>query len=256
MHGYGTGPGQTTGDTLGSTVQQQPDPLHTIVGSAAKATSQAALHTKILPGFPSHITGEILFCDADHLNMDAIYPGRLTYQDAVSRDEMARACMANYDAGFATVARPGDVLVARPGDVLVAGANFGCGLSREQAATALLAQRIALVVASSFGGVFARNSINNALMTLELPRLVERLRGRFPSSSSAGARRRLTRRTGWTLTWDIGRSVVEVVEGEGGDTWSEKVGDLPPGLQAIIAAGGLEAWCKAEISKRGAKAPK
>ena len=180
------------------------------MGSAAKATSQAALYTEILPGFPSQITGKILFCDADHLNTDVIYPGRLTYQDAVSRDEMAQACMANYDAEFATVARPGDVLVA--------GANFGCGSSREQAATALLARRIALVVASSFGGVFARNSINNALMTLELPRLVERLRDRFPSSSSTGAGKRLTRRTGWTLTWDIGRSVVEVVEGEGGDT--------------------------------------
>ncbi len=147
MHGYGTVPGQTTGERLGSTVQQ-PDPLHTIVGSAAKATSQAALHTEILPGFPSQITGEILFCDADHLNTDAIYPGRLTYQDAVSRDEMARVCMANYDTGFATVARPGDILVA--------GGNFGCGSLREQAATALLARGIALVVAPSFGGVFAR----------------------------------------------------------------------------------------------------
>lgn len=111
VYGYGTVPEQTAGDTLGSTVQQ-PAPPHTAVGSAAEATSQAALHTEILPGFPSQITGEILFCDAGHLNTDAIYPSRLTYQDAVSRDEMAGACMANYDAEFATVARPGDVLVA------------------------------------------------------------------------------------------------------------------------------------------------
>lgn len=122
------------------------------------------------------------------------------------------------------------------------------------AATALLAKQIPLVVAGSFGNIFARNCINNAMMTLTLPRLVERLRVCFPSpSSSAGVtsqQQQLTRRTGWTLTWDIQRSVVEVREGEQGDTWVEKVGDLPANVQAIIAAGGLESWCRAEISKQ------
>lgn len=236
-HGYGTGPGQqTTADKLDSMVQQL-DSLIERVESAASAITSAST-TEILPGFPEKITGEIVFCDQDHLNTDAIYSGKLTYQDNVSKEDMARACMANYDPGFDAIAKPTDILVA--------GANFGCGSSREQAATAILAKQIPLVVASSFGNIFARNSINNALMTLELPHLIERLRGCFSSSTGE---KQLTRRTGWTLTWDIRRSVVEVVEGNGGEKWSEKVGDLPVGVQAVIATGGLEAWCKAELAK-------
>jgi homoaconitate hydratase len=56
---------------------------------------------------------------------------------------MARACMQNYDPDFDGIAKPSDILVA--------GFNFGCGSSREQAATALLAKQIPLVVAGSFG---------------------------------------------------------------------------------------------------------
>jgi len=111
--------------------------------------------------------------------------------------------------------------------------------------------KIPLVVAGSFGNIFARNCINNAMMTLTLPRLVERLRVCFPapSSSTGLTRHQLTRRTGWTLTWDIQRSVVVVQEGEQGESWVEEVGDLPANVQAIIAAGGLESWCRAEIAK-------
>ena len=105
--------------------------------------------------------------------------------------------------------------------MLVVGSNFGGGPLREQAATALLAKDIALVVTGIFGNIFARNSINNALMGLELPCLVERLRERFPS---AGGERRLMRRTGWTLTWDVKWSVVEVEGGQGGREVGEEDG--------------------------------
>jgi homoaconitate hydratase len=30
----------------------------------------------VLPGFPEKITGEIVFCDADNINTDGIYPGK------------------------------------------------------------------------------------------------------------------------------------------------------------------------------------
>lgn len=163
---------------------------------------------------------------------------RRTYKDDVTKEEMARACMQNYDPDFDNIARPGDILVA--------GYNFGTGSSREQAATAILAKQIPLVVAGSFGNIFARNSINNALMGLEVPRLTERLRSHFSSEDGKPA---LSRRTGWTLTWDVRRSVVEVQEGAGGEAWSEKVGELPITVQEIIAAGGLEAWIRAQVSK-------
>jgi homoaconitate hydratase len=48
--------------------------------------------------------------------------------------------------------------------------------------------------------------------------------------------------------WDVRRSKVSVTEGEGGNTWSQKVGELPPNVQEIIARGGLEKWVKAEIA--------
>ncbi|KKA26696.1 hypothetical protein TD95_003352 [Thielaviopsis punctulata] len=190
--------------------------------------------TEILDGFPEKIEGEIVWCDADNINTDGIYPGKYTYQDNVPKETMAQVCMENYDTEFGKVAQAGDILVA--------GFNFGCGSSREQAATAILAKEIPLVVSGSFGNIFSRNSINNALMGVEVPRLIERLRETFK-----GDDKKLTRRTGWKLTWDVRRSKVTVTEGEGGASWSQKVGELPPNVQEIIARGGLEKWVKSEI---------
>ncbi|OTA54646.1 homoaconitase [Hypoxylon sp. EC38] len=235
-HGFGTGMENTTESQLSNIVQQ----LDSLIERVESADSTSESSTEILPGFPEKISGEIIFCDADNINTDGIYPGKLTYQDNVSKEDMARAAMSNYDPDFN--------VIAKPNDILVAGYNFGCGSSREQAATALLAKQIPLVVAGSFGNIFARNSINNALLSLEVPRLIKRLRDRFSSSSDA-TERRPTRRTGWTLTWDVKHSVVKVQEGENGETWTEKVGELPATVQAVIAAGGLEAWCKGEIKK-------
>ncbi|KAK0635817.1 hypothetical protein B0T17DRAFT_612634 [Bombardia bombarda] len=205
------------------------------VAAAAAAPAEAEVEslTEILPGFPEKVEGEIVFCDADNINTDGIYPGKYTYQDNVSVDKMAEVCMENYDKEFGAVARTGDILVS--------GFNFGCGSSREQAATAILAKKIPLVVAGSFGNIFSRNSINNALMGVEVPRLVQRLRETFGEKA-------LTRRTGWKFEWDVRRSKVTVTEGEGGATWSQKVGELPPNVQEIIAKGGLEKWVKSQIS--------
>ncbi|KAI0379849.1 hypothetical protein F5Y04DRAFT_258474 [Hypomontagnella monticulosa] len=194
--------------------------------------------TSILPGFPEKVEGEIVFCDADNINTDGIYPGKYTYQDNVSVEKMAEVCMENYDKSFRDVAKAGDILVS--------GFNFGCGSSREQAATAILAKKIPLVVAGSFGNIFSRNSINNALMGVEVPKLVQRLRETFKSAGEEG--KMLTRRTGWKFLWDVRRSKVTVTEGEDGQTWSQKVGELPPNVQEIIARGGLEKWVKHQIS--------
>ncbi|KAJ5166475.1 Homoaconitase [Penicillium canariense] len=191
--------------------------------------------TDVYPGFPERVSGEIIFCDGDNINTDGIYPGKYTYQDNVSVETMAQVCMENYDTEFSKIAQAGDILVS--------GYNFGCGSSREQAATAILAKQIPLVVAGSFGNIFSRNSINNALMGLEIPRLISRLRETF----SVGEGKALTRRTGWTLTWDVRRSQIEVQEGENGVKWTHKVGELPPNVQEIIAKGGLEKWVKNAI---------
>ncbi|RDW94241.1 homoaconitase [Coleophoma crateriformis] len=228
--------------------------------SSATADDEGAL-TDILPGFPEKVEGEIVFCDADNINTDGIYPGKYTYQDNVSVEKMAEVCMENYDKAFGSIAREGDILVT--------GFNFGCGSSREQAATAILAKKIPMVVAGSFGNIFSRNSINNALMGVEVPRLVERLRETFSTSAPASSsqvteptqnkesldspppatqtvEKVLTRRTGWKFVWDVRRSKVIITEGDG-KSWSQKVGELPPNVQEIIARGGLEKWVKGEI---------
>ena len=89
---------------------------------------------------------------------------------------MAEVCMENFDQHFADIARSGDILIS--------GFNFGCGSSREQAATAILAKKTPMVVAGTFGATFTRNAINNGLLGLEIPKLVHRLRERFSNSSS------------------------------------------------------------------------
>lgn len=61
--------------------------------------------------------------------------------------------MQNYDPEFTNIAKPHDILVS--------GYSFGCGSSREQAATSILAKGITLVIAGSFSNIFSRNSINN-----------------------------------------------------------------------------------------------
>lgn len=223
--------------------------------------------TEVYPGFPERIEGEIVFCDADNINTDGIYPGKYTYQDNVSVERMAEVCMENYDPQFSSLAKAGDILVS--------GFNFGCGSSREQAATALLAKKIPLVVAGSFGNIFSRNSINNALMGLEVPKLVQRLRETFsakkgetsteitepagnkesqqsldspPPAPTKAVENQLSRRTGWTLVWDVKKSQIEITEGPGGKRWTEQVGELPPNVQEIIAKGGLEKWVQQEIT--------
>jgi len=147
---------------------------------------------------------------------------------------MAEVCMENYDTEFRTTTKPGDILVA--------GFNFGGGSSREQAATSILAKQIPLVVAGSFGGIFTRNAVNNALLCVEVPRLVQRLRRTYRDDTG----KHVTRRTGWRFLWDVRRSKVIITEKDG-STWEQRVGELPPNVQAIIAAGGLEAWLRGEV---------
>ena len=65
--------------------------------------------------------------------------------------------------------RPDFAAAVRPGDVLVAGANFGIGSSREQAAGALVHLGVRAVIAPSFSGLFFRNAFNLGLLLLTCP---------------------------------------------------------------------------------------
>ena len=57
----------------------------------------------------------------------------------------------------------------RGSPILIAGANFGCGSSREGAVSALLALGIRCVIASSFGDIFYGNCFQNGLLPAIVP---------------------------------------------------------------------------------------
>ncbi|GJG94606.1 3-isopropylmalate dehydratase [Cupriavidus pauculus] len=110
------------------------------------------------PDFPHPPAGRVWRFGND-VDTDAMAPGR--YMKS-SLDELARHCLATLRPEF-----PGGV---RPGDIVVAGANFGMGSSREQAAQALKHLGVAAVLAPSFAGLFYRNAINLGLPVLVCPR--------------------------------------------------------------------------------------
>jgi 3-isopropylmalate/(R)-2-methylmalate dehydratase small subunit len=56
--------------------------------------------------------------------------------------------------------------------VLVAGANFGCGSSREHAPWALLDFGIRCIIAPDFADIFFNNSFKNGILPIRLPRAV------------------------------------------------------------------------------------
>ena len=138
--------------------------------------------------------------------------------------------MRNYDPEFADRIDPGDVLVG--------GHNFGTGSSREQAATALQAAGIPLVIAGSFSQTYLRNSFNNGLMCIECPALVDRLREVHATEIGAGAR---TLIPGSLIDVDFSRGLV-VWEGE--SFRFPALGSVPQGL---VVAGGIEKQVRARL---------
>ncbi|OYY64284.1 3-isopropylmalate dehydratase small subunit [Sphingomonas sp. 28-62-11] len=53
--------------------------------------------------------------------------------------------------------------------ILIAGANFGCGSSREHAVWALMDRGITAVIAASFSDIFSGNAFKNGMVTAVLP---------------------------------------------------------------------------------------
>ena len=95
----------------------------------------------------------------DHVDTDVIIPAR--YLNTQSHQELASHCMEDIDKTFITKVKDGDIMVA--------GANFGCGSSREHAPIAIKASGISCVIAKSFARIFYRNAINIGLAILECP---------------------------------------------------------------------------------------
>jgi homoaconitate hydratase len=185
---------------------------------------------EILPGFPRSFTGRLLYLPQDNLNTDGMYGKDYTYREDLSREEMGRVAMLNYDPAFQSVAREGDLIVG--------GRNFGTGSSREQAATALAARGIRLVVAASASQTYKRNAFNNGFIVLECPELVDDLAAAFRAEVAAGT---LTVRSPEDATVDFASGTIRY----GGKEYRfAPLGEVP---QSLVAAGGSEALIKRKL---------
>lgn len=157
------------------------------------------------------------FVYGDNIDTDAIIPAR--YLTTTDGSELATHALEDLDPSFATSVRPGDVIVA--------GHNFGCGSSREHAATALAANGVAAVVAASFARIFFRNAINTGLPVLVCP-------------EAAAATR-----AGDDVAIDLAAGTLH--NATSGRTYSTE--PLPDFTRAIVAAGGLVPWVRSRLGR-------
>ena len=100
----------------------------------------------------------------DDISTDIIYPGR--YMATVLPSETPQYAFADMPE-FNARLRAGRI---PPGSVIVAGKNFGCGSSREQAASCLKGPDL-VIVARHFARIFLQNSINLGLRTIVCPEI-------------------------------------------------------------------------------------
>lgn len=100
---------------------------------------------------------------------------------------------------FETIRAPFDDPAHAGAPILLAGANFGCGSSREHAAWALADIGIRAIISPSFSDIFASNAAKNGIAPVTLaPAAVERL------LDIAGAHRLAVDLEGLLVTSDAG----------------------------------------------------
>ncbi len=160
---------------------------------------------------------KVVLKQADDISTDIIYPGR--YMATVLPGETpqyAFADLTEFNARLRSKQVP-------PGGVIVAGKNFGCGSSREQAASTLKGHDL-VVVARNFARIFLQNSINLGLRTVVCPDI----------EASEGDE------------LEIGPD--RVVNKTTGNTFA--VTPLPKARQAIIDAGGLIAYTRKRVMEK------
>jgi len=99
-----------------------------------------------------------------NVDTDAIIPAE--YLKTISREGLGEGAFKVVRAEDGNVFDDPDYAGA---PVLIAGANFGCGSSREHAVWALDDMGIRAVIASSFSDIFSSNAFKNGILSVELP---------------------------------------------------------------------------------------
>lgn len=106
--------------------------------------------------------GKVVLTLGDDVSTDILYPGR--FMATVLPTETPQFALADYTE-FNAKLRAG---VVPRGSVVVAGANFGCGSSREQAVSCLKGHDL-VVVAKNVARIFLQNAINLGFVVLICP---------------------------------------------------------------------------------------
>ncbi|MBV6341488.1 3-isopropylmalate dehydratase small subunit [Candidatus Magnetobacterium casense] len=149
------------------------------------------------------------------IDTDAIIPAR--YLNTADPVELARHVMEDADKDFPTKVRAGDVIVA--------GANFGCGSSREHAPIALKASGLSAIVAGSFARIFYRNAFNIGLPIFESPEAVSQIKEGDVIEID-------------TVTGVISNTITGV---------QYQAKPIPPFMEELINAGGLIQWTRNQL---------
>ncbi len=151
----------------------------------------------------------------DNVNTDVIFPGKYTYT-LTDRKEIAKHALEDLDSTFAAGVQPGDIIVA--------GRNWGCGSSREQAATCLVDNGVGALIAESFSRIFYRNALNYGLPAIVCPAAVQAIHA------------------GEEVTVDLERQLLFTAAGE------FAFPPFSPSILGIIEAGGLIEYVKAQMA--------
>jgi len=106
------------------------------------------------------------YADVDNLNTDQMFAGNLTYNVLSSEPEKIMPYLfKGFDDSFAERVKAGHIIIA--------GANFGCGSSREHPSVGLAFANIQAVICKSVNRIFYRSSVNQGLPIILVPEAVD-----------------------------------------------------------------------------------
>ena len=115
------------------------------------------------------IASRTVVLPADNVDTDQIIPAR--FLTGTRRDGLGASLFADWrrdEAGELRTDFPLNRPEAEGARILVAGANFGCGSSREHAPWALTDYGFAAVVSPSIADIFKGNAVRNGLVPVEI----------------------------------------------------------------------------------------
>ncbi|HAW92952.1 MULTISPECIES: 3-isopropylmalate dehydratase small subunit [unclassified Arsukibacterium] len=119
----------------------------------------------------SKIFAQGLVCPLDKNNVDTDQIIPKQFLTSVSREGFGQAMF--FDWRYLADGRPNpDFVINKPeysgASILLTRANFGCGSSREHAPWAIQQSGFNVIIAESFADIFFNNSVNNAMLLIQL----------------------------------------------------------------------------------------